>query len=77
MHRQRSRKARWIADGEDTRAITHTHLRRPKATSIAAFVAVAAIAALAKADITQEQLAQFAMLRAEARAYEFGDGVHK
>jgi TPR repeat protein len=35
------------------------------------------MAALAQAEITPEQLAQFATLRAEARAYEFGDGVPK
>jgi soluble lytic murein transglycosylase-like protein len=35
------------------------------------------MAALAQAETTPEQLAQFATLRAEARAYEFGVGVSK
>jgi soluble lytic murein transglycosylase-like protein len=45
--------------------------------SVVAFVALGLMAALAHAEITPEQLAQFAALRTEARAYEFGEGVPK
>ena len=45
------------------------------AAAATTFVAFALGAALAHAEITLEQSAQFAMLRAQARTYEHGDGV--
>jgi hypothetical protein len=46
-----------------------------RAAAATAFLAFALGAALAHAEITPEQAAQLAQLRAEARAYEYGDGV--
>jgi len=47
------------------------------AAARAAFIALAPIAAVAQGDVAPEQSAKFATLRAEARAYEFGDKVSK
>jgi hypothetical protein len=45
------------------------------AAAATAFVAFALGAGWAQAEITPEQSAQFALLRAEARTFEYGDGV--
>lgn len=45
------------------------------AAAATTFVASALAAALAHAEITAEQSAQFATLRAEARTFEYGDGI--
>ncbi len=66
-----------IGDGGEVREKTHDRLGPLKAAAVAAFIPLGLMAALAQAEITPEQLAQFATLRAEARAYEFGDGVSK
>ena len=67
---------------DDKTSIMRSALRCPPrrqlmAAAVVAFIALGLMAALAHAEITPEQLAQFATLRAEARAYEFGDGVPK
>ena len=66
-----------MGDGVKAREKAHARPGPLMAIAVAAFIALGLMAASARAEITPEQLAQFATLRAEARAYEFGDGVPK
>lgn len=66
-----------MGDGVKVREKAHDRPDPLRAAAVAAFIALGLMAALAHAEITPEQLAQFATLRAEARAYEFGDGAPK
>lgn len=66
-----------MEDGMKARKKTNDRPGPLRAAAVAAFIALGPMGTLAQAEITPEQLAQFATLRAEARAYEFGDGVPK
>lgn len=66
-----------IGDGVKAREKAHDRPGPLMAAAVAAFIALGLMAALAQAEIAPEQLAQFATLRAKARAYEFGEGAPK
>ena len=66
-----------MADGVKAREKVHDRPGRLMAAAVAASIAWGLTAVSAQAETTPEQLAQFATLRAEARAYEFGHGVPK
>ena len=66
-----------MADGVKAREKLHDRPGPLIAAAAAASIAWGLTAVSAQAGITPEQLAQFATLHAEARAYEFGDGVPK
>ncbi len=66
-----------MGDGVKAREEAHDRPHPLMAAAVVAFVALGLMAAVAQAEITPEQLAQVATLRAEARTYELGDGVPK
>lgn len=66
-----------LKDGMETREKRHDRPTPLKRAALAVFIALALSATSAQADVTSDQSTQLATLRAEARAFEFGDGVPK